>query len=100
MSDLYLWKYVLNHFPEFALSLRSAFAVSQSMFGKWLKVSKNTIYSIEKGLFSPSLDLILKYFELLDIFERVTGETFFKVSPTGDILLSREHEGAAPHHVN
>lgn len=53
MSDLYLWKYVLNHFPEFALSLRSAFAVSQSMFGKWLKVSKNTIYSIEKGIFSP-----------------------------------------------
>ena len=58
-----------NHVEE----LRKAKGLNQEEFAKTLKVSRQTISSIENGKYNPSLDLA---FEIADFFGKSIEEIF------------------------
>ncbi len=55
-------------------SLRKERGLNQEEFAKALKVSRQTISSIENGKYNPSLDLA---FEIADFFGMTIEEIFF-----------------------
>ena len=55
-------------------SLRKERGLNQEEFAKALKVSRQTISSIENGKYNPSLDLA---FEIADYFGMTIEEIFF-----------------------
>ena len=58
-----------NHVEE----LRKAKGLNQEEFAKTLKVSRQTISSIENGKYNPSLDLA---FEIAELFGKSIEEIF------------------------
>lgn len=53
--------------------LRKNLGMSQEAFAKAIKVSRQTVSSIETGKYNPSLDLA---FEIADFFEKKIDEIF------------------------
>jgi len=63
-------------------SLRKERGLNQEEFAKALKVSRQTISSIENGKYNPSLDLA---FEIADFFGMTIEEIFFYEIVSNDL---------------
>ncbi|NKF05651.1 helix-turn-helix transcriptional regulator [Clostridium gasigenes] len=55
-------------------SLRKELGLSQEQFGKLMGVSRQTIISIEKGKYNPSLELA---FKISEFFSKKIEDIFF-----------------------
>lgn len=59
-------------------ALRKELGLSQEAFAKALRVSRQTVSSIETGKYNPSLDLA---FAISDFFQRPIEEIFLHTRP-------------------